>query len=533
MGSLWIRKIIPLIIFLIALVTIPITQASANPDIKIGLAVRQTSANISINKGMYFLEIPLSQESALLNESDRLTIQINHRSQPTFSVVVGPFVRLGLFPFENEEGALKALIKINNLGFLGNIIAFTSIPTYVIEIGRFQDILEAEIFRLQLEAHFSGPVILPTLRNGVLIRHPEFEIFYPTFDSVPLSKIINIRPFGSGLLNYGTRTYRGSLGIFWSPSQEDFQVINELPIEDYLLGVVPSEMPDSFNIEALKAQAIAARTYALRNFGRFRRKGFDLCDTSISQVYRGFTAERPNSTQALIDTYGMVLHHNGDLAHTFYHSTSGGRTENVENVWGGLPIPYLVAVDSPFETASPHFTWVRNLTLPQITDMINRLLVSRGLSSVGNIRDIQVLRRGQSPRILTARIIGDRGNADVSGGFIRSALSLRETWAFFEFDGGPGRKVFTINASNNVVESRLGDLLDFSSIGNNQSIVIKGRESQENIPVRWQNVTVSGRGWGHGVGMSQWGAQGLAQNGWNFERILQHFYPGTIVTKIY
>ncbi|MBT9174375.1 MAG: Amidase enhancer [candidate division WS2 bacterium] len=533
MGSFRFRKTITLTLFIAIFFTISISQANANPDIKIGLAIRQTSANLSINKGIYFLEILMSQENALLQELDRLTIQISNRNESTFSVVVGPFTRLGLFPYENEEGALKALIKIRNLGYQGNIIAFTSIPTYVIEIGRFQDILEAEIFRLQLETHFPGAVILPTLKKGMLIKHPEFEIFYPTFDSAPLSKIINIKPFGSGLLNYGTRTYRGSFGIFWSPSQEDFQVINELPMEDYLLGVVPSEMPDSFNIEALKAQAIAARTYALRNFGRFRKEGYDLCATANSQVYGGVTAEKPNSTRALKDTYGMVLHYNGDLARAYYHSTSGGRTENIENVWGGSPIPYLVAVDSPYETASPHFKWVKNLTLSQTTDMLNQLLMKRGIPSVGSIRDIQVLKRGRSPRILNARIIGDRGNVDVSGNFLKSALRLKETWAYFEFDGGPGRKVFTINGSNKVVESRLGDLLDFSAIGNTQNIIIKGRESQVNIPARWQNVTVSGRGWGHGVGMSQWGAQGLAQNGWNFERILQNFYPGTVVTKIY
>lgn len=533
MGSFWIRKTITLTLFIFTIWTLAASQASANPDIKIGLAIRQTSTNLSISQGIYLLEILMSQENSLLKESDRLTIQINQRNQSTFSVVVGPFVRLGLFPYENEDGALKALIKIRDLGYQGNIIAFTSIPTYIIEIGRFQDILEAEIFRLQLEAHFSGTVILPTLKKGVLIKHPEFEIFYPTFDSAPLSKIINVKAFGSGLVNYGTKTFRGSFGIFWSPSQEDFQVINELPIEDYLLGVVPSEMPDSFNIEALKAQAIAARTYALRNFGRFQKEGYDLCATSNSQVYGGVTAEKPNSTQALKDTYGMVLNHNGNLANTFYHSTSGGKTENIENVWGGSAIPYLVAVDSPYETASPHFEWVKNLTLSQTSDLLNRLLMERGISSVGSIRDIQVLRRGQSPRILNAKIIGDSGNVEVSGNFLKSALNLKETWAYFEFDGGPGRKVFTINGSNSVVEARLGDLLDFSAIGSNQAIVIQGRESQTNIPVRWQSMTVSGRGWGHGVGMSQWGAHGLAQNGWNFERILQNFYPGTIVTKRY
>ncbi len=533
MGTRRIYKNIALISIIFFLIIFPQGVSSSTQPIKIGLAVSQLENILSINQGIYFLEISMTGEMAAFNDGSSIPIRISNRNESTYSIMIGAFPRLGLYPYEGEEGALKALIKLKELGFQGTIVAFNLIPGYVIEVGRFNDLLEAELFRLRIAQYFPEATILPTLRKGLTITHPDFEIFFPTFENQPLQNLASLKPFGSGLISLNKKLYRGAMNIVWSSNQENFHLINELPIEEYLLGVVPSEMPDSFLIEALKTQAITARTYALKNRGRFAKEGYDLCDTSLSQVYGGFSAEKPNSTQAVKDTFGIVLSYQNQLANTFYHSTSGGKTEKIENVWGGSPIPYLVSVESPYETMSPHYEWVRTFSSSETSSKINRLLSDRGLKAIGNVVNIQVLTRGASPRIITARITGDKDNVEVSGGFLKSALGLRETWAYFEFDGGPGKIVNIIGKDNIIYERILGEVLNNTLLTGLNSITLRGKEIETRISLNWQIMTVKGRGWGHGVGMSQWGAYGMSQAGWNYEKILGHFYPGTFLNKIY
>lgn len=533
MGAFRLYKNITLALVLLSLISlIPIIEAN-NQLMKIGLATNLTDCVFSINQGTYFLEINLSKETMAINPGTFLPVSVSNRLESTYSIMIGAFPFIGLTPTESNNEALRALSKIRELGFNGTIIAFNMIPGYIIEIGRFFDLLEAELFRLKIAEFFPEATILPTIKKGILINISDFEVLFPTMDNQALGNILSLKPFGSSMINFKQKVYRGAINIIWSSNQELFNVINEIYIEEYLLGVVPSEMPDSFNLEALKTQAITARTYALKNKDRFKKEGFDLCDTSMSQVYGGFLAEKTKSTQAVNDTFGIILNFQGELANTFYHSTSGGLTENIENVWGGNPVPYLVSVESPYESGSPYYEWVRIFSASETSTRINNLLKDRGLSSIGNVINIQVTRRGFSPRILSAKIIGDKNTVEVSGSFLKSAFNLRETWAYFEFDGGPGKLVSIIGRDEKIYERTLGEVLNPSQQSSLNSIIIRGRSTETKIPLSWQNLTIKGRGWGHGVGMSQWGAQGMAQAGWNYVRILNHFYPGTTLIKIY
>ncbi|HEY2384708.1 MAG TPA: SpoIID/LytB domain-containing protein [Terriglobia bacterium] len=154
-------------------------------------------------------------------------------------------------------------------------------------------------------------------------------------------------------IEFENRTYRGSVEVFGN-ARNTFTVVNELPIEQYLMGVVPNELsPITFGqIEALKAQAVAARTYAIRNLGQYKNEGFDICATDACQVYQGQGTEHPLSGQAVMETRGMIATYQDQPINAMYSSTCGGRTEDAENIFGEK-VPYLVSTDCEFKHPEP------------------------------------------------------------------------------------------------------------------------------------------------------------------------------------
>src|SRR5437764_248836 len=153
---------------------------------------------------------------------------------------------------------------------------------------------------------------------------------------------------GVGLAQY--RGYRGSLRVKTTGSA--LQVVNVLGLESYLLGVVPSEMPNRWPAEALAAQAVVARTYALAHLAK--GGDYDLYPDTRSQVYGGIAAEAPSSNAAVNETANQIVLYDGEPANTFFSSSSGGKTANVQDVWSSPPVPYLVSVPDPYDTLSPH-----------------------------------------------------------------------------------------------------------------------------------------------------------------------------------
>jgi stage II sporulation protein D len=224
----------------------------------------------------------------------------------------------------------------------------------------------------------------------------------------------------------GKGTYRGSLEVRASGS--GLQAINVVEIEDYVKGVISKESPASWPIEALKAQAVAARSYALSTG---RGGTFNHYDDTRSQVYAGVGAETAKTNQAVDATRLQVVLYAGKIAQTFFFSTSGGHTENNELSslgFGQPPVPYLRGVDDPYEAAagSPYTHWKRKFSPRRM----NSELRSIGLR--GKLRNVAVTQRGTSPRIVRADLIGSGGTSSVNGPQLRSALTLPDTWAFFK-----------------------------------------------------------------------------------------------------
>jgi stage II sporulation protein D len=220
----------------------------------------------------------------------------------------------------------------------------------------------------------------------------------------------------------GQGSYRGMLEI--TPGAfRGLTVVNAVGLDDYVQGVVPAESPSYWPLEALKAQAIAARTYAITTA---RGGTFDQYDDTRSQVYRGLSAETPASNEAVTDTRGQVVTYQGQPVTTYFFSTSGGRTENVENAFPGAQAePWLRSVDDPYDTVSPLHRWKPT--------QLSLLHVGRELSGLvrGSFRGIEVTRRGASPRIVTANVVGTGGVTAVSGATLRARLGLRDSWAYF------------------------------------------------------------------------------------------------------
>ncbi len=225
----------------------------------------------------------------------------------------------------------------------------------------------------------------------------------------------------------GKGTYRGALEVRPSSVPGKLNAVNAVEIEDYLKGVVPKESPASWQIEALKAQAVAARSYAIAT--PVRGSGFDQYDDTRSQVYGGASAENARTSQAVDATRSQVVLYNGKVAQTFFFSTSGGHTENNELSslgFGGTPIPYLRGVEDPYEAeaGSPYSRWKRRFTPRRLNAALGGLVR-------GKLRNVVVTQRGTSPRIVRANLIGSKGTTSVTGPQLRDALDLPDTWAFF------------------------------------------------------------------------------------------------------
>lgn len=228
---------------------------------------------------------------------------------------------------------------------------------------------------------------------------------------------------GASVSMLGKGTYRGALQIRTSSVPGRLNAINAVGLEDYVKGVIARESPSSWPLDALKAQAVAARSYALST--RVGGKGFDQYDDTRSQVYGGVAAETGRTNKAAQESAGEVVTYKGRVAQTFFMSTSGGHTENNENSFlGGTPEAYLRGVEDPFDGASPYHRWTRKLSDGQMQAEL-------GSRVRGRLKRIVVTRRGVSPRIIRAKLIGTGGMAKISGPDLRAYLGLPDTWAKF------------------------------------------------------------------------------------------------------
>jgi len=261
------------------------------------------------------------------------------------------------------------------------------------------------------------------LRGGVTLRSASGDLvgrFRSPLTITPSPAAIKLLGRSGNATSNGS--YRGNLQIRPS-SLGGLNAINQVDLEDYVRGVVAGESPANWPAEALRAQAVAARTYAITTSKG--GAGFDQYADTRSQVYNGISGERATTNAAVDATRGRVVTYKAKPVVTFYFSTSGGRTENIENAFVGAPRkPWLKSVEDPYDELSPHHDWVVQLSLAEARRRLGGLVK-------GSLRRIRVLKRGRSPRVVRARIVGTRGTSHTTGPVLGARLGLRATWARF------------------------------------------------------------------------------------------------------
>ncbi len=274
-----------------------------------------------------------------------------------------------------------------------------------------------------------------------------------------------------------SKRYSGKINIIFRNNK--ILAINVLGVEKYLNSVVGSEMPHKWHIEALKAQAIASRTYALK---KTNNELYDIDSTQTNQVYNGLESSTFKTRRAVRETRSLVITYKNKLINALFHSSSGGMTENSEAVWSD-PYPYLVTVKD-FDQKNPKIRWNKEVSKSELKEIF---------PIIGGIQQIEVLNITETGRIKNLKIIGTFGDKVITGKEFRSKLGLKST-------------LFRPTISEDFHDKK--DL-------NNQS----------NIQFH-PFLIISGMGAGHGVGMSQWGARYMADKGYKANQILKYFYKG-------
>lgn len=333
--------------------------------------------------------------------------------------------------------------------------------------------------------------------------------------------------------------YRGYIGFISGTS--GLILINHLDVENYLYGVVPKEIPPLSSQEALKAQAVAARSFVYNSLKKHVAEGYNLCDTTHCQAYGGMGAEHPNTNMSVDDTFGLVATYNGLPANTVYHSSSGGYTENSEKVWVSA-IPYLRAVSDPFSANGPNSSWSIVLASNQIEDK----LVAAG-HNIGRVEGISIKERSESDRVTLMEIIGSRDTIELTGAQFRTmmgATSFKSTLFYIGDEAASSSSVLYAVDSRRTTELEvtrrgfvaLGKNGETTNISDVTAIGISGKKAYgiKNVQVVLDDeYLITGKGFGHGVGMSQYGAIEMAKQGYNFEEILKYYYRNIELTIFY
>lgn len=343
---------------------------------------------------------------------------------------------------------------------------------------------------------------------------------------------------------------KGKKGVFGYRDAMEFRLstkgvlqtiasINNVDMEDYLRGVVPREMSSSWEREALKAQAVAARTYAMRQM----KTNPLINDTVKYQAYEGVNIEGANSNAAVQETAGQVLMYDGKLIDALYSASNGGYTAAPENVWNGSPLPYLTAKPDPYDSKiSPHKSWQVTLTAAEIQNKIKNVK-----PAVGTITGISVQTQDESGRAVDLVIQGNQGTAHLTKDSTRTVLGLKSMRYQVQANGGVAipvaQQLMTISGSsataskstfaitNGSVTKQVAGPLYIQSESGVKALTPSSPPAQPGTPL--SSVTFTGSGWGHGVGMSQWGAKQMAKEGITHHDILDFYYGPAQITGGY
>jgi len=508
---------------------------------------------------MHFCELKFPDANS------RLSL-IKHSFSKSHAVVTGR----DTYSFQEISGRVKALQQKGYdpyLAFLGRWVL-------IVDFYASQELAQAAI-NTYFAAQFPGYGFNAEPLSGKYILAAIGKMRMFIFDAGGGNLIIH--PLGSGdggglaLIELNGKKYRGAIEINRRKAGEMIAV-NYVSMDDYLYGVVPREIGASSPAEALKAQAVAARSYAAKNIGKHGADGFDLCTTTHCQVYGGYESENTRSSDAVDATSGEIVTYKGSPAEVYYFDSSGGHTENSMNVWGGREYPYLKGVEDKYESGNSHnYVWEAVYTAEELKSK----LAGSGVH-IGDITGVSVTKTSAAGSAIEVTITGTEGVKVYTNGSCRTFLGNLQSQMYTVYtqnaigadnavgsgsegangggsEGANGGGSEGANASGSKGANAGGSGGGYYAIGAEgdarqvsgpkEAVASDGRtvslpgvggaavsdSGTAGFQAKGQTFRFAGRGWGHGVGMSQEGAKGMAGSGFSYEQILTHYFPGCAV----
>lgn len=371
--------------------------------------------------------------------------------------------------------------------------------------------------------------VLMTGTFGTLLLDVDEHYAYPQ-----LRPVTNYEK-GVVCVDMGSRAYRGRIEI-GRYGKATLTAVNIVGLEEYLYGVVPAEMPSTWHEEALKAQAVCARSYALMKAGyggaSNAKKGYKIVDTVSSQVYKGYLSESLKANRAVDATKGQMICYNNKVISSYFFSTSGGSTEAAKDVWA-VDLPYLQSVPDSYEQGAPREVWEVTLSM----DEINASLAGQGIK-LGTLEDLSVSQYSSTGRVYALNLEGEDRSLKLQGTTIRTVLNLYSTKFTIVRQGEIPDKVSVLSADG--MESRsISEMYIASSEGVDKASTELSQyivQSEDNLwnyprsaPKGADDILFAGMGYGHGVGMSQYGAKGMAEAGYTYKEIIEYYFTGAYV----
>lgn len=365
-----------------------------------------------------------------------------------------------------------------------------------------------------------------TWSEGKMVIDVDTSNLYPQFMAG------NVNEAGVAVIDLGERQYRGRIEIGRFGGSETLTAVSVVSMEEYLYGVIACEMVPSWEMEALKAQAVCARSYAYaidkRNVVFGADNGYALYDTTRSQVYKGYGSETEKTNQAVDATRGLMIYYRENVVKAYFYSTSGGHTANCEDVWD-VPLTYFRGVADNTELHQEKAPWIAVRTKAEIASALS----GDGIN-VGTVSGLVPQIRSESGRIYQLKVNGSSSSALLLKEDISSAFSLPSTKAkIIKYGDVPDR--VAVQGNDETVEKQISTSYIISGNGN---IALADASLEQYIVISDDNLTnfpksaptdadtfyFAGMGYGHGVGLSQSGAQSLALQGYDYEYIIHHYY---------
>jgi stage II sporulation protein D len=379
----------------------------------------------------------------------------------------------------------RLLLSSGRMAHVLRLVALITVALLVVSEARADQIVRIAVGRFKETLQVSGPGLVVTGGDGARVTAAHPLVLSAGADGILVAgkpvthETLIVR--SNGELTVRGHRYRSILEITWRSyrGRPELLVVHPLPLETYVVGIVSSELPTKWPLEALKAQAVAARTYAV--WQKYRRLDlpYHMESTVLDQVYHGVEREHPDAIRAVLETRGVVLSHAKRPVQAYFHASCGDHTESAAEGWG-TDLPYLPGSPCGACTMATRYRWAASIPRAKLDAAFNPLLGER-------VEKITIVDKTKTGRVKTVRLEGKKRKKTIAGADLRRLLGYDKVWS---------------------------------------TMITK-------LALTSSALVVEGKGAGHGVGMCQWGSRGFAEQGESYDRILRRYYPGARLTRMY